>query len=288
MIIWEKTVIKYTRAEAVELIDSLIKKLSSKIETLSEVNINDCDNLEISIYLQQNGKEFISLIEKNNIKNELAEYNNQTIAMVLSKILPSAIELELEKGLSKDFCIEEKNYLNDLKYEPLTMQDFTGLLLKNKEQRKQIIDSLDTQLKSHELSIKKLNGDYLNLKQIRADISQKKNEYEAIISKKFKDTGKVHSLSPVTLRVLLDNVYNEKIYSEIEQLEQQLESLESIEKDIDKLDTMEKSGCKIIAMAKMLRNCGYEVSIEDVLENVDSKGNLGNITVNGINIKPEK
>ena len=90
---------KYTRAEAIELTDSLIKKLSSKIETLSDVNINDCDNLEISIYLQQNGKEFISLIEKSNIKNELAEYNNQTIAMVLSKILPSAIELEKEKRL---------------------------------------------------------------------------------------------------------------------------------------------------------------------------------------------
>ena len=101
---------KYTRAEAIELIDSLIKKLSSKIETLSEVNINDCDNLEISIYLQQNGKEFISLIEKNDIMNELAEYNNQTIAMVLSKILPSAIELEKEKNLSTDFCIVDTPY----------------------------------------------------------------------------------------------------------------------------------------------------------------------------------
>ena len=102
--------IEYTREEAIDLANSLIKKLSSKIETLNDMNINDCDNLEISIYLQQNGKEFISLIEKNDIKKELAEYNNQAIAMVLSKILPSAIELGLEKNLSKDFCIVDTPY----------------------------------------------------------------------------------------------------------------------------------------------------------------------------------
>ena len=71
--------IEYTREEAIDLANSLIKKLSSKIETLNDMNINDCDNLEISIYLQQNGKEFISLIEKNDIKKELAEYIVQNI-----------------------------------------------------------------------------------------------------------------------------------------------------------------------------------------------------------------
>lgn len=102
--------IEYTREEALELADSLIKKLSSRIEALSDMNITDCNKLEISIYLQQNGKEFISLVDKKDIKNELAEYNNQTIAIVLSKIIPSAIEFGLEKNLSKDFCIVDTSY----------------------------------------------------------------------------------------------------------------------------------------------------------------------------------
>ena len=102
--------IEYNREEAIALLDSLLTKLASQVETYSGVNINDCDNLEIAIYLQQYGKEFISLIQGKNIKDELAEYNNETIDMVLSKMLPVAIELGLEKNLSRDFCIVDTPY----------------------------------------------------------------------------------------------------------------------------------------------------------------------------------
>lgn len=97
---------EYTREEAIEKASSLIKKLSQRIEELSEITIGNCDNFEIALYLQKNGKEFTSLLEERDIKEELRDYDNETIAMVLGKILPVAIECGLEKepGRSLQHC----------------------------------------------------------------------------------------------------------------------------------------------------------------------------------------
>ena len=294
----------YTRNEAINLIEELNDLLSNKIAEENIKSFNDTETNETLIYFHNNGNEFISLLEQNDIKTLLEEYDNNTISFILGKLITIATAFSLKKDLSQEFYITENRYktttvynsdwvmqdpdwgdkwrynseekieeLNEVLRNELLKHGFTEeeipVLMETDDKKKSSIDNL----------IKNIN------KKINTNIP---NEYEQCISplqKRIdgikKDINELAKSSIPDKQERLTRKGAQLIYFNDEIVKLEAEKQKKIDelnyiKDNVLYEKLYKSGCKIVAMAKIFAAMYEDENItpETMIEYLDSNGNL--------------
>lgn len=98
---------EYKREEAIKLIETILQKLTKKAEEMGERSLEDPQEDEAELYLRTAGTGFAESLKKAKLDSTLADYDNNTISVLLGKCILALAEFELEQELYEDFVIVE-------------------------------------------------------------------------------------------------------------------------------------------------------------------------------------
>ena len=201
------------------------------------------------MYLANSASALQQLYGKIDIKKELADTDSECIATILNKCIPIAATFSLADNVPQDgFTIIENKYRTTTKFETWTMQDKGDLFLAPKDTRKE-----------------------LNKRQL--EISKNKQEYTNELNTLYSKLENYHPFGIIATERGKGNPFQNKLFDKIDVLKSKLEELENEERTLNE-KKIGKVGCKVIAVSKMLQNMFGSITIENVLELVNEKGNL--------------
>lgn len=264
---------EYTRDEAITLIDTLWRKLAEKIEEVSSKSIDNAEESGVELYLRTAGGMFTESRKSADITKVLPEYDNETIAKILSKSIQSAIALDFGDDLSEDFLIVEEKYRTEVKFESFTMQDYCNYRLMNKKSYLNKMNTLKQKLSIHGLNLSYTNEKF-DKKTLIKEISDAISQYQYNIGFLEQTIKNVRLSKPLSVGLMKQQSIIGDLYKDIEKNRNKINSLIEISKEIEGIETIDKAGCKVISIYKMLKEMQIAITLDKLLEYLDEYGNL--------------
>lgn len=264
---------EYTRDEAITLIDTLWRKLAEKIEEVSSKSIDNAEESGVELYLRTAGGMFTESRKSADITKVLPEYDNETIAKILSKSIQSAIALDFGDDLSEDFLIVEEKYRTEVKFESFTMQDYCNYRLMNKKSYLNKMNTLKQKLSIHGLNLSYTNEKF-DKKTLIKEISDAISQYQYNIGFLEQTIKNVRPSKPLSVGLMKQQSIIGDLYKDIEKNRNKINSLIEISKEIEGIEIIDKAGCKVISIYKMLKEMQIAITLDKLLEYLDEYGNL--------------